>query len=76
MIWHLKNVLASFGIRLLDRNFDLSSGAGELPPIECWPELWVVDDEKALRPKDDFTKNPWRRSGRCKIMGSAHRACQ
>ena len=35
MIGHLKNVLASFGIRCVSRNFDLSSGAGELPPIEC-----------------------------------------
>jgi hypothetical protein len=51
MIGHLKNVLASFGIRCATRNFDLSSGAGELPPIECWPELWVIDDEKAAKAK-------------------------
>lgn len=49
MIGHLKNVLATFGIRCITRKYDLSSAAGELPPIECWPELWVVDDEKVNR---------------------------
>ena len=49
MIGHLKNVLATFGIRCIARNLDLSSAAGELPPIECWPELWVVDDEKVAK---------------------------
>jgi Putative prokaryotic signal transducing protein len=49
MIGHLKNVLATFGIRCIARNLDLISAAGELPPIECWPELWVVDDEKVAR---------------------------
>ena len=44
MIGHLKNVLATFGINCVARNIDLISAAGELPPIECWPELWVVDD--------------------------------
>ena len=51
MIGHLKNVLATFGIRCITRKYDLSSAAGELPPIECWPELWVVEDEKALSAK-------------------------
>jgi Putative prokaryotic signal transducing protein len=56
MIGHLKNVLATFGIRCVARNFDLSSAAGELPPIECWPELWVVDDDKATRAKSILRK--------------------
>jgi hypothetical protein len=51
MIGHLKNVLATFGINCVARNIDLISAAGELPPIECWPELWVVDDGKAARAK-------------------------
>jgi hypothetical protein len=56
MIGHLRNVLASFGIRCVSRNVDLSTGAGELPPIECWPELWVVDDEKAPKAKSILKK--------------------
>lgn len=45
MIGHLKNVLAAAGIRCVARNIDLVSAAGELPPVDCWPELWVIDDE-------------------------------
>jgi hypothetical protein len=46
MIGHLKNVLATFNIKCITKNYELSSAAGELPPIECWPELWVLDDER------------------------------
>jgi hypothetical protein len=46
MIGHLKNVLATFDIKCITKNYELSSAAGELPPIECWPELWVVDDHR------------------------------
>jgi hypothetical protein len=56
MVAHLKNVLATFGIRCVTRNFDLSSAAGELPPIECWPELWVLEEEKFLRAKTILRK--------------------
>lgn len=49
MIAHLKNVLASYGIRCITRKTDLISAAGEIPPTECWPELWVIDDNKALK---------------------------
>jgi len=74
MVGHLKNVLTSYGIRSVTRNFDLSSAAGELPPIECWPELWVVEDEKAVEARTilkktlaplESVKKPWR-CGRCK----------
>lgn len=46
MIGHLKNVLAAAGIKCVARKVDLISAAGELPPVECWPELWVIDDDK------------------------------
>ena len=46
MIGHLKNVLATFDIHCVTRHHELSSAAGELPPIDCWPELWVVDDHR------------------------------
>ena len=49
MIGHLKNVLASYGINSITKKVDLISAAGEIPPTECWPELCVIDDEKALQ---------------------------
>lgn len=51
MIGHLKNVLATFGIKCVARKLDLLSAAGELPPTDCWPEIWVLDDDKAGRAK-------------------------
>ena len=72
MVGHLKNVLSTFGIQCVSRNLDLSSAAGELPPIDCWPELWVVHDEelteanailkKTLAPLESV-KKPWRCRG-------------
>jgi len=56
MIGHLKNVLATFGIKCVAKNVDLISAAGELPPVECWPELWVVDDEKFGRARSILRK--------------------
>jgi len=46
MIGHLKNVLETSGIECVVKNVYLASAAGEIPPIECWPELWVVDDAR------------------------------
>jgi hypothetical protein len=72
MIGHLKNVLATFGIKCVARNGDLISAAGELPPVECWPELWVLEDEhfgraqtilkKTLAPLH-AVKKPWHCGG-------------
>jgi hypothetical protein len=71
MIGHLKNVLATFGIKCIARNSDLISAAGELPPVDCWPELWV-DDEKFIRARSILkktlaplhsVKKPWHCTG-------------
>jgi hypothetical protein len=72
MVGHLKNVLATYGIRCITKKVDLISAAGEIPPTECWPELWVIDEEKALKAKAVLKKSlaplasvkkPWRCSG-------------
>lgn len=47
----IKEILAGEGIACLLRNDELSSGLGEIPFIECYPELWVVDDETFPRAK-------------------------
>ncbi len=66
-ISHLKNILESGGIRCVVKNLYLAGAAGELPPIECWPELWVADDgryeearevlERTLAPVRTASKN-------------------
>jgi hypothetical protein len=68
MVGHLRNILALHGIECVTRKLDLTTGAGELPPVECWPELWIIQDErlaeaqavlkKALAPVKAVRK-PW-----------------
>ena len=51
MLSHLKNSLAAQGIECVLRGQHLLGGVGELPPIECWPELWVLDDKQVAAAK-------------------------
>lgn len=46
---YLKQVLSDNGIACILRNEFLGGAAGELPIVETWPELWVVDDAQAER---------------------------
>jgi hypothetical protein len=41
----LRERLQEEGIACLVRNDELATALGELPFVECYPELWVVDDE-------------------------------
>jgi len=43
--WLLKERLEREGIACLLRNEELFAAMGEIPFLECRPELWVVDDE-------------------------------
>jgi len=43
-IHHYKNLLASEGIPSKIRNEHLGSIMGEMPFVETWPELWVIND--------------------------------
>ncbi len=45
-----KNIVEGAGIRCWIRNEFLSAGAGEIPPIESWPQL-CVDDADYLEAK-------------------------
>jgi len=50
MVNHLRNLIESDGIACRMKNEFLYSAAGELPPTETWPELWV-DEEDFARAK-------------------------
>lgn len=43
---HLRNVLEQNGIACVIRNEQLSGALGEVPFLECMPELWVLDDRR------------------------------
>jgi hypothetical protein len=40
-----RSILDGNGIRCWIKNEYLSAGIGELPPIECWPQLCVDDND-------------------------------
>jgi len=45
MVGHMQSLLEQAGIDSEIRNLALGGALGELPPIECWPEVWVHRDE-------------------------------
>jgi hypothetical protein len=64
----LKELLEGEGIACLLRNEELFAAMGEIPFIECLPELWVVDDEIYPRARvlldgwlqtDEHKAEPW-----------------
>ena len=48
-VHHARNLLDAAGVPAVVRNELLSSAMGELPPVECQAELWVLDDADAER---------------------------
>jgi hypothetical protein len=48
-VHHARNLLEVEGIRAQVRNELLGSAMGQLPPIECQIELWVIEDADAER---------------------------
>lgn len=45
LVSHFKNILEGHGIECWIINEFLAGAAGQLPPIECWPQLCVDDDK-------------------------------
>ncbi len=66
-IAHLRNVLETEGIACVVRNDSLGGAVGEIPFVECWPELWVVETGNFLRARslieaalrEDPAAMPW-----------------
>lgn len=48
----IQGVLENEGIRAMVKYALLSGAAGELPPTECWPEVWVMEDEDEARARE------------------------
>ncbi len=42
---YIESMLEQAGIEFTVRNRYLSGAMGELPPNECWPEIWIFHDE-------------------------------
>jgi len=72
-IAHLRNLLEAEGIACVVRNDRLASIVGEIPFVECWPELWVVENGNYLKAKalveDMLQAAPARDAWRCGRCG-------
>ncbi len=77
---HLQNLLEQAGIGCFIKHRELGSAMGDLPFLECSPELWVLRDEQAgkatlvireaLRPETGAPAAPWH----CSECGEANEA--
>ena len=59
--WHVRNLLQQEGVAAEVRNDQLYSVAGEVPTVECWPEVWIhhdLDLQRARRIVDEFRSAP------------------
>src|SRR5690554_3081375 len=66
---YIKSLLESCKIECIIRNQHLAGAIGEIPPIECWPEVWIMHDEdyaeamdiiNAVSVKEDESSPFWR----------------
>ncbi len=51
-ISRLQALLEEDGINCLVKNQNLAGAMGEIPPLECWPELWITNDYDLPRAQD------------------------
>jgi len=58
---HAQNILDSHGIASHKRN-ELFAARGEIPFVECYPELWVIVDREELRAKRILAEEMHRQS--------------
>ena len=67
-----RNILEAHGIRCRIKNEFLSSGLGEIPPIECWPQLCVEDDvfaEASRIVQENLAEDDQSAAWRCEACG-------
>ena len=58
---HYANVLRAAGIRCTVRNTSLAGAIGDIPFIECAPQVWLenrLDEARALALIDDLQRTP------------------
>lgn len=48
----IKNLMEKDGIPCMIRNEYLAMASGELPFTECYPELWILDDDHYSKAKE------------------------
>lgn len=80
---HVRNVLEHAGIGCFVKHEQLSGGLGEVPFLECTPEVWVyadADADRARRIVSDMTDapesgDPWRCASCGETIDGHYAAC-
>jgi len=54
-VFNIRNILENNHIKCEVRNDILSSAAGEVPPTDVWPEIWVLH-EKNYQKAEELVK--------------------
>ena len=75
-VGHVRNLLEQSGIACAIKNEQLSGGLGEIPFLECLPELWVLRDADLPRARallksleeGESGRGPWR----CRHCGESN----
>jgi hypothetical protein len=69
-----QNILDGHGIRCWIKNEFLTAGLGEIPPIECWPQLCVEDADfsEAKRIVDEALSPTAQVAWKCDSCGEEH----
>ena len=49
IVFNVRNLLEGAGIDCLIKNEFASGGAGDLVPIETWPEIWIRDERQYMQ---------------------------
>ncbi len=69
MVYVMKNVLETHDIECVVQGEYRRSAVGEIPPLEAWIELWVLDETRvreaqriieAAQSEADTEQQPWR----------------
>ena len=75
-VGHVKNILEQSGIDCIIKNDQLSGGLGEIPFLDCLPELWVVRDDELAKARSlvESSNAPAteRKSWQCRHCGEAN----
>jgi len=73
-----RDILKGHGIRCWVKNEFITAGMGDIPPIECWPQLCVDDDDfaEAKRIVDEALSEKVTTAWKNKQMGSQTKAKQ
>ena len=82
LVENARNLLQMEGIETVMKNEFSSGAAGDLAPLDTWPELWLVDDTQLAVAKtlienmEEQANGPdWRCNNCQEINGAAFEVC-